>query len=62
MAIVVSSPQLPGPPALPLVGGNINQFALLRDPALYLMRQYQAYGPLSGLVAGDLRQFFAIGP
>ncbi len=62
MAIVVSSPQLPGPPALPLVGGNINQFQLLRDPALYLMRQYQAYGPLSGLVAGDLRQFFAIGP
>jgi len=62
MALAVSSGRLPGPPALPLLGGSVNQFALLRDPALYLMRQYQTYGSLSGLVAGDLRQFFAIGP
>lgn len=59
---MLSSPRLPGPPSLPVLGENAYQVALLRDPALYLMRQYQAYGALSGRVAGDMRQIFAVGP
>ncbi len=53
---------VPGPRALPLIGWRVNVIRFLRDPLPYMQRTYKTYGELAGLVQGDTRQIFAVGP
>ena len=53
---------VPGPHALPLIGWRVNAFRFLNDPLRYMQHTYATYGEIAGLVRGDTRQIFAIGP
>src|SRR5919206_1310890 len=63
MATAALAPMgVPGPHALPLIGWRVNAFRFLSDPLRYMQRTYDTYGEIAGLVRGDTRQIFAIGP
>ncbi len=52
---------IPGPSRRALAGYRTQIRALDREPLAYLRSRFDAYGPLSAIVAGDARVVFALG-
>jgi len=53
---------LPGPRALPLLGGRARMLPLLRDPVVYMRDLYRHYGPLVALSSGKRPFVFGFAP
>lgn len=53
---------IPGPRALPLIGGKVNLIRFFRDPFRTLRRLHSTYGDVVALAQGDPSFVFAFGP
>ncbi len=59
---LVTTQPLPGPRAVPLLGGRARMLPLLRDPVVYLRDLYRHYGPLVALSGGKRPFVFGFAP
>src|SRR5215216_6734218 len=62
MASTTSSPRLPGPPPMPVLGARGNLMRFFREPIAYLEALHRAYGRVAGLADNYASTVFAFGP
>lgn len=58
----ISATTIPGPAALPGVGGTINSVRVARDPMVGLQRLYDRYGPVASVARGQTRTVCVFSP
>src|SRR5690349_21937042 len=58
----VSSQTIPGPSAVPLLGGWANMLRLFRDPCTYSRWLHDTYGDVVAMAQGNPAYVFAFGP
>lgn len=57
-----TTPAIPGPRSLPMIGWQLQGLDMLRDPAAHFMRAYERFGPVSTWEPRRPRHVIAIGP
>ena len=61
-ATIVASRTIPGPHALPVLGGQINLLKIFLNPFTYLRQWHDRYGDLVALAQGKPSKVLAFGP